>query len=158
MKGKPKENISFHCKICNQEVSIKAVYIHLKSHQLTSKEYYDTYCKKENEGICSCGKETVYQDVLHGYRKYCSTSCLNKSKEHIDKTKQTLINKHGQDNPSKIKEFQDKRTQTNKERFGFDNVFQNESIQEKSKNSLINKWGTDNISKLQSIKLRKILT
>src|SRR5574344_2303251 len=61
------------CKICGKDVDIRT---HSKVHKLTSKEYYDEYIKKENEGICPiCGKETKFLGILQGYRQYCSNKC-----------------------------------------------------------------------------------
>ena len=40
------------------------------------KIYYDSYIRKENEGICpACGKETSFRGLGHGYDKYCSNAC-----------------------------------------------------------------------------------
>ncbi len=51
-------------------------YIHKN---LTSKQYYDKYLKKENASICLfCGKETRYRALTVGYDKYCSNSCATK--------------------------------------------------------------------------------
>ena len=61
------------CRICGKDVDIRT---HIKVHKLTSKEYYDRYIKKENEGICPiCGKETKFLGILKGYRQYCSNKC-----------------------------------------------------------------------------------
>lgn len=61
------------CRICGKEVDIRT---HIKVHKLTSKEYYDEYIKKENEGICPiCRKETKFLGILQGYRQYCSNKC-----------------------------------------------------------------------------------
>lgn len=52
------------CRICGKDVDIRT---HIKVHKLTSKEYYDEYIKKENEGICPiCGKETKFLGILQG--------------------------------------------------------------------------------------------
>ena len=61
------------CRICGKDVDIRT---HIKVHKLTSKEYYDRYIKKENEGICPiCEKETKFLGILKGYRQYCSNKC-----------------------------------------------------------------------------------
>ena len=49
---------------------------HIKYHNMTNKEYYDKWIKKENEGICSvCKSDTVFIGIQAGYRKYCSLKC-----------------------------------------------------------------------------------
>ena len=64
------------CRICGKDVDIRT---HIKVHKLTSKEYYDEYIKKENEGICPiCGKETKFLGILKGYRQYCSNISYKK--------------------------------------------------------------------------------
>ena len=46
------------CKICNEKHDLRT---HLKVHGITSKEYYDRFIKKPDEGICPvCGKETKF--------------------------------------------------------------------------------------------------
>lgn len=79
------------CKICNQNFkNKKALATHVNSkHSMKSKEYYDLYCKTENEGICkTCGNETSWRGK---YLKYCSNKCLINSPEFIDKIKSTNI-------------------------------------------------------------------
>lgn len=47
-----------------------------KEHGLRSKDYYDKFMKKPDEGVCPvCGKETPYAKFSQGYRKYCSAKC-----------------------------------------------------------------------------------
>ena len=79
------------CEICKKEYKNKiALSKHIsKIHNIKSKEYYNRYLKKENEGICYCGKETKF--ISCGYRKYCSNTCAQNSKEVIDKKNRKLI-------------------------------------------------------------------
>lgn len=65
-----------NCLICNEE--FKYLGRHVKNaHGLINKQYYDSYLKKEGEGVCStCGKETPYLARLkRGYQKTCSFRC-----------------------------------------------------------------------------------
>ena len=42
----------------------------------TSKEYYDKFLKKPDDGICQvCGRPTVFSGFANGYRKTCSDEC-----------------------------------------------------------------------------------
>jgi hypothetical protein len=71
------------CKICGKEFeNYRSLAGHLRVHKITSKEYYDRFLKKENEGICpACGKETSFIGLKQGYCKFCSKKCAN-SKEN----------------------------------------------------------------------------
>jgi len=80
------------CKICNREFkNLQGIATHLryKHKNISSKDYYDKYLKKDNEGICKCGKETTFLNLNIGYFKNCSTNCAKKgiklSQEHKDK-------------------------------------------------------------------------
>lgn len=69
------------CLICKKEFSKNGLKYHIsQTHKISSKDYYDKYFKKEGEGICKCGKETVFRGLYEGYRKYCSLSCLGKNR------------------------------------------------------------------------------
>ena len=47
------------CAICNKEV--KRLGVHIKSHNISSKDYYDQYLKTDFEGICLfCRKSTKF--------------------------------------------------------------------------------------------------
>ena len=77
------------CQICGQEVNIKGVTLHLRKHKISSKDYYDKYLKKENEGICMfCKKSTEYIGITKGYRIGCCP-------------KHTSLIKYGVNNPAK---------------------------------------------------------
>lgn len=115
------------CAICLKEVKRMANHAFM-AHNLTSKEYYDTYIKIG--GYCKvCGKETKYAGIKRGYRKYCSYTCNGKS----DTTKQKRIN-------------------TNLEKYGYKNTFtlvHDEAIakarspesREKAKNTTLQHYG-----------------
>lgn len=80
------ESVELECKICHKTVSgignkmaSAKLATHLKrEHEIDVKTYYDTYIKKENEGICpSCGKSTEFRSLLIGYNEYCSLNCAH---------------------------------------------------------------------------------
>lgn len=53
------------CKICGELTVLSK---HIRKHNLTTKEYYDKYLKKDNEGICPvCNK--LYTNVIGGASK-----------------------------------------------------------------------------------------
>ena len=75
------QNHPTKCKICDK--TFKDVSRHFKSHNITSKEYYDKFFKIEGEGICLvCNSDTRFVSYLDGYKKHCSISCSNKNPEY----------------------------------------------------------------------------
>lgn len=68
------ENQIFKCSICGKEYEVNygSFSKHLKTYNLTQKEYYDKYLKKDEEDICkNCGKPTKFLSLLLGYRDFC---------------------------------------------------------------------------------------
>ena len=70
------------CKICNREFEGKkpkqALSMHIKSHNISMQEYYDTYTFTEGENVCDrvvCSNETKFKGLSRGYGRYCSNSC-----------------------------------------------------------------------------------
>jgi endogenous inhibitor of DNA gyrase (YacG/DUF329 family) len=97
------------CEICGREFkNFKTLARHLRTHKITSKNYYDKYLKKEGEGICPiCGKETNYINLNKGYRKFCSKKCAKSGENHplygkhrSEETKKKISDAHkGENNP-----------------------------------------------------------
>ena len=146
------------CKICGKEIkdSPKSLPTHLRSHDITSKEYYDKFIRKENEGFCTvCGKEAIFMSVNKGYSDRCrnlecsktlkkdatkrtsllkyGTESPNQAKEVKEKQKQAFINKYGVDNPWKAKEVKEKIKDTHRKRYGVDHPHKNKEIRQKKK-------------------------
>lgn len=100
----------FTCKICNcdKPKTIRGLLNHIRTHRITSKEYYDTYFKKPGEGLCEiCGKDTNYKSGVYG--KYCSETCTNimlRSEEH-----KLIVSKRfsGDDRNEKLIRFKENR-------------------------------------------------
>lgn len=70
------------CNICNKEYAgIQPLSKHITAyHNISKIQYYDTYIKHFNEGIClACGKPTHFYGMARGYNKYCSKSCQVKA-------------------------------------------------------------------------------
>ena len=68
------------CEICNKEYkSIQPLSKHVTAyHQMSKQDYYDTYLKSPDEGICheaSCSNRTIFVGMDKGYNKYCCKSC-----------------------------------------------------------------------------------
>jgi len=51
-----------------------------------------------------CGKQTRFESVTYGYRYYCSDTCANLDESTINKSKKSLLEKYGVDNPFKLPE------------------------------------------------------
>lgn len=62
------------CAICGKICDIKN---HIKEHKISSKDYYDTYIKQKDEGICKiCKGPTPFRGINQGYpNTYCSNYC-----------------------------------------------------------------------------------
>ena len=166
------------CKICNREFKTNSgLGRHTKlTHNITSKEYYDRFLRKDNEGICKiCTNPTSFRNWNIGYLKYCSSKCANLDEEIQHKSKQTNLKRHGYvhnthnpNNQEKIKktcldkygeehytqtnEYQKKSKKTCLEKYGVEYSFQSDNNKEKSKHTNIERYGVDNPSKNKEIK------
>lgn len=77
------------CKICGREFSdLRGLSNHIQIHKIKSYNYYETFLKKETDGIClnygkveCCKKDTRWVNMSVGYHKYCSPDCYVKSDE-----------------------------------------------------------------------------
>ena len=75
----------------------------------TVKEFYDTYYKTPDEGICVvCGKEANFINVVRGYSRVCSDVCHCKDPLHRKKVSSRFEN-----NPEKLEAALLKMKQTN---------------------------------------------
>lgn len=145
------------CQYCNKDFN-ETIRSHIKKHNLTIKQYYDLFYKKENDGKClTCGKETCFITFKIGYRKYCSNLCAGNNKETIllrkktklkkygdenfnnhKKAEQTCITKYGVNNVSKLNEIKIKKEETTKLHYGVKNPYQIKEVKEKClKNNLL---------------------
>jgi hypothetical protein len=92
------------CKICkNFYKDLHALRAHIwQRHNISTKQYYDTYLKNKDEGICSiCGKEIIkFYGLKKGYSKV-HRECICRDKETIEKRVNTYYINH----PKKIEEY-----------------------------------------------------
>jgi len=67
----------FVCKECGTTFDCaENLSKHVKHHGINNKTYYDKWFKGSNEGNCMiCGRETKFNGIQKGYRKYCSRKC-----------------------------------------------------------------------------------
>lgn len=90
----------FECQICNERLaSSKKLSCHFRfKHKISSKQYYDRFLKKENEGTCSeCSSLTLFRNITRGYYQTCSKKCSNNSADRLTKILKTKKEKYGPD-------------------------------------------------------------
>jgi len=77
----------------------------LRVYKITSKEYYDKYIKKEDEGKCLHCKigTTTFINLTKGYHKFCCCDCSGKDESHRKAVSQRFIN-----NPATLVSFHNK--------------------------------------------------
>ena len=129
----------FICKICNEIIKYtkyhtNSVAIHLKSHNIKQKEYYDKYLRKNNEGICPiCKNEAVFINMFNGYRAFCSSRCAGIKLDKKEKIKRPYIN------PFAKQEVQEKIIKYNIKNYGVEHSTQRIDVINKIKETRFNK-------------------
>lgn len=161
------------CKICGKELNNKGISSHLRrNHFISNKEYYDKYLLKENEGKCHiCGKDTVFDTILTGYRRYCSTKCANLDPFIRQKIEHTSLEKYGVKcnlnlpeikikaiNNSQSENAIKKRKQTNLDKYNVENVFAAEEIKNKIKQNNLNSYNVEYNWQREDVKQKIINT
>lgn len=148
-------NIEPICKICNKEYkTLDPIGLHLKiCHNMSIKEYYDKFYKRNNEGFClSCGKETEFRKLKYGYRLYCSRKC---SEQYIaNRVKESCLKKYGVKSTFQLNDVREKCKQTFIKKYGVENPAQNIEIRNKAKQTCIDKYGVDNYTKTNEYKIK----
>lgn len=143
------------CQICNFETTTKGISSHLRSaHNITSKEYYDTYIKSSNEGICPiCNRTTKYYNFTKGYNKHCSTKCSSLDPEVQTKLRETNLDRYNVEvgyqttnciKNSHSKEALDKKYQTSLSKYGKSLVSNSSLKQAHTKQTLLTKYHVTN--------------
>jgi len=147
------------CKICNKEFN-KSFGNHLKTHNITSQEYYDKYLKQEGDGICPiCGKETKFLGLsLGGYQKHCSCKCSQTNKETHLKREQTCIEKFNSKVFLHSDIFKQQVNNTINTKWDGEHWSKHEEIKTKKTQTCLDKFGVENISQVDQVKCKKELT
>lgn len=115
--------MSVKCEICGKEFKGYASTFsqHLKEHNITTKEYYDTYLHFSPSTCEICGSETKFLSINKGYKRKCAKcGIVERAKKAAETTRKVC-----------------------REKYGVDNVFQLESIKEKAKNTKIERYGSE---------------
>jgi hypothetical protein len=111
------------------------------------------YTKKKSEVLCKCGEPTSFnKNFKDGYKKYCSSKCVQKDEETKRKRKNTLLEKYNVDNIAKLDSVKEKTKETNLKKYGHVSTFQSEKVREKWKKSIKEKYGVDHVFQLDSVK------
>jgi len=135
-------------------------------HKINSKEYYDMFYKKENEGICpTCSKQTKYKNFSAGYYKFCSVECSTgnldknkrisetvKSQQCQEETKKTCLEKYGVEYSLQSQHVKDKSKITNLEKYGVEFYTQTNEYIIKTKRTKFEKYGDENYYNKEKIK------
>ena len=136
--------LQLKCNICGSVwPNFVKLATHVSSkHNISSKEYYDKYIKKPDEGVClTCGKPTRYKSMRIGYVKYCSGPCVSNDPNIKKRKEETYLKHYGVNNPSFSPEIIKKIGDSIEKRFGVRNAMQCEEIKEKSRNTCLEKYG-----------------
>lgn len=136
--------IKYKCIICGRELD-RYIGKHLKLyHNLSKKEYYDTFFYKANEDKCKyCGKLTPFLSINKGYQEHCCQSCSKLDKEKQKQYEQTCIERHGCKNTFQIKDKNGKTKAQNTwiKNLGVDNPFKSDKIKTKITQTNLEKIG-----------------
>lgn len=148
------------CKICNKIFkNFRSLSAHIKHHNISSKEYYDLFLKKENEDICPiCGKLTKFRRLSIGYNMFCSNKCAGQSDIIKEKIKTSCLLKYGVDNYSKTDNYIIKRKMTSLEKYGVDDYSKTDEYKIRSKNTCLEKYGVSSYTKTKECKEKIIET
>jgi len=146
------------CLICNN-VEKKIGYHLKKKHDLSFKEYYDQFLKKQKEDICNnknCVEVTKFVCAAVGYekayyRKFCSKKCAGSSETTKQNRKSTNIFKYGVENAAQREDVQKKMKQTMLEKYGVENASRSFGIQKNKKENNLKKYGVAHPHQLKSV-------
>jgi hypothetical protein len=104
---------------------------------------------------CSeCNDDLKFKRSLNeGYGKYCSITCTNKNKEHINKIKITNNKIYGGNTPFSSDIIKEKSKNTMLITYGVDNPMKMDSVKEIFKNGSLKKYGTEYPSQSKKTKI-----
>jgi len=115
------------------------------------KMYY-YYHNITNILLCDCGNKLNIINFNKGYSKHCSQKCTHADIDVINKTKSTLIDKYGVDNPQKSNEIKEKSQNTNLKKYGFKHSAQNKEVLDKMKKTNFERLGVEYPAQNKSVR------
>ena len=74
------------CKICDREFKdSRMLSLHVvRTHKVSSEDYYNTYINKNIDTCFTCGSSTTFTGIVQGYNKFCSRACSNQNLELME--------------------------------------------------------------------------
>lgn len=137
--------INYTCQICGKECSsFKGMFRHIRiEHKMYSKEYYDKFYKKLNEGKCIvCGKQTKYVNTIEGYRRYCSVQCNHSTDEFKNSVREGMKNSEHWQKIRNTEEFRKKLSEGHKNGNYVQKVMKTKEYRDNMRNAVLNseKW------------------
>lgn len=146
------------CLICGQEFDKRVSLCNhiFRKHGMAKKDYYDTYIKQQDEGVCkldSCNNETTFINLEVGYKDCC---CLEHTNLYRYGVKSNLNFKETQEKAqrnSHTKEANEKGLQTRIKRYG-GSGFSSKETKQKIVNTMIDRYGQDNPWKVKECQNR----
>ena len=153
------------CLKCGKEFKTWAsLGTHLwKTHAISSKEYYDAYIKKPEEGCCQvCGNPTVFRTLGQGYLSYCSRKCSaiavagdeRKNKNKLNAIRSTVTKEYGVANVAKLTSVKEKRKATMLKVHGVEYYSQIEGFRDICHESNMKRYGVPSYAMLPEFKER----
>lgn len=145
--------IKYICKLCNKEFDGTRNFTgHLKLHKISSREYYDKFLKKPDDGICQvCGKPTVFFKFANGYRKTCSDECYRQLS--VKNWRKTMNDKYDGGYYSGTDEYREKRKLDCLEKYNCEYYWQAKEIKEKRKDSMLERYNVEHTMQKEEFKL-----
>ena len=143
------------CDICNKEFkTYVGLSCHIRqSHNVSSKEYYDEYIKKEGEGFCEiCQKPTSFRNFHIGYSRFCCGKCVQNSEETRSKIQQTCLDRYDSKNVYASEYGKQKCRETWLENLGVENPFQSEEVKDRIKQTNLKRYGVEYNSQSKEVK------
>lgn len=99
-------------------------------------------------------KSVTWFESQKSYRRYCSSRCAKNDEPVKLKTKQTCLEKYGEETNLRSEQTKQKIRQTNLTRYGVEHVFKSEQVKEKIKQTNLTKYGETRASKTTAVKAK----
>lgn len=131
----------FYCHICKETFYCVPGH-HIRKHNISPRNYFDTYCKLPGDGKClQCGNDTRFNGLITGYSTFCSNPvCANSHPSVREKIKNTNLKKYGTEAPAQNITVANKVAQNQKKQW---NQNKNERLI-KCKKTRQERWGDEN--------------
>ena len=147
------------CEICNAEFEKRVSFCNhiFKKHNIKAKDYYDTYLKKPDDGICKynkCNNSTIFINIEVGYKECCCLEHTNLFRYGVKSNLNFSETKEKAQKNSHTKEAIEKQAKTNLERYGVRAPMQSKLIQDKVKKTCLDKYGVDNAYKSKELRIK----